>query len=167
MSQPPPRVPISINLTQNAITVQSAPVAASWCRAVTAVTLSFLPPPLSTLPLPVLFPRRVCYFSRFLPCSFFFLLLIHREYHREPLPSSRGKASRKRGNFGKISRPKRHPSCYPFFRGLRNNERCTEGGGGKGGKRRYSTNETRRKTYWAVKGFAVKGVVRLIGARPV
>ena len=102
----------------------------------------------------------------FLP-SFFLLFLIHREYHREPLPSSRGKASRKRGNFGKISRPKRHPSCYPFFRGLRNNERCTEGGGGKGGKRRYSTNETRRKTYWAVKGFAVKGVVRLIGARPV
>lgn len=34
-------VPISINLTQNAITVQSAPVAASWCRAVCAV-MSFL-----------------------------------------------------------------------------------------------------------------------------
>lgn len=32
-----PPVPISINLTQNAITVQSAPVAASWCRAVCAV----------------------------------------------------------------------------------------------------------------------------------
>lgn len=32
-----PLVPISINLTQNAITVQSAPVAASWCRAVCAV----------------------------------------------------------------------------------------------------------------------------------
>jgi len=39
-------VPISINLTQNAITVQSAPVAASWCRAVCAV-MSFLFPSLS------------------------------------------------------------------------------------------------------------------------
>ena len=43
MFQLPPRVPISINLTQNAITVQSAPVAASWCRAVSAVTLLLSP----------------------------------------------------------------------------------------------------------------------------
>lgn len=43
-----PLVPISINLTQNAITVQSAPVAASWCRAVCAVmSCRFLRPSLA------------------------------------------------------------------------------------------------------------------------
>lgn len=40
----PPLVLISINLTQNAITVQSAPVAASWCRAVCAVMSVLLSP---------------------------------------------------------------------------------------------------------------------------